>query len=393
MKRILFLHQVSYIGGGSYCLLSLLKSIDRKAFEPVVLLGNDGPLRNEIERLGIEVYFMGGMPAIPYNKSLLAFGCVKSYANVFKKQKTFFEILQKLKVDIVYLNNMMLYPYLKTAKKYGCKTVMHVREHWPKNEHQIQFSWAKNYVKRYVDRLIAINQFSASMFSDCSKNTSIVYDWIDFSQRDEPVSFDDIFKCDSSNLKVMVFTGGVTRIKGTYEVVKAFQKIKGDNYRLLVLCHNEAYPFIGLVGKIKKLLMLTGWKPYAYKSLQELQKDNRIVMIPPTYKIVNILKQAYCTLSFFNIPHANLALAEAVTLGTVAIAAKTEEAYEYADGGKAAVLYNFEDQSDFDDKIHYVINNYDLVKQEVAKHSLKIKKLFDPAANANVFNAVLKSLN
>ena len=49
MKRILFVHHVSSIGGGSYCLLNLLKEVDQEKFQPVVLLQENGPLVSEIE--------------------------------------------------------------------------------------------------------------------------------------------------------------------------------------------------------------------------------------------------------------------------------------------------------------------------------------------------------
>lgn len=59
MKRILFVHQTSAIGGGSYCLLNILREIDKSMIEPVVCLASDGPLRKEIESLKISVVFFG----------------------------------------------------------------------------------------------------------------------------------------------------------------------------------------------------------------------------------------------------------------------------------------------------------------------------------------------
>lgn len=42
MKKILFVHHVSSVGGASYCMLSLLLGSDKSKFEPVVLLRNKG---------------------------------------------------------------------------------------------------------------------------------------------------------------------------------------------------------------------------------------------------------------------------------------------------------------------------------------------------------------
>lgn len=72
MIKILFVHHVSAVGGASYCLLNLLKEIDRYKYEPIVLLANQGPLVQEIEKLGIEIRFMPQLCTVPYNVSFFA---------------------------------------------------------------------------------------------------------------------------------------------------------------------------------------------------------------------------------------------------------------------------------------------------------------------------------
>ena len=221
-KRVLFMHQASTIGGGSYCLLNILKEIDKTYIHPVACLAGDGPLREEIEKLGIEVFIFRQMAAVPYNRNLCAISSLRSYYRVRKSINGFKRILADNKIDVVYLNNMMIYPYLKPAKECGCKTVLHCREHWPLNEHKTQLEWARNAVNNYCDKFIAINQYSASIFPD--KEATIVYDWIDMDSRYEYRSMSDILGEDASNLKVYLYTGGVQRIKGAVEVLNAFSK-------------------------------------------------------------------------------------------------------------------------------------------------------------------------
>lgn len=55
MKNVLFIYHTSSIGGGSYCLLNILKTLDRNNIKPVVLLRDKGPLVDEIQKYGIEV--------------------------------------------------------------------------------------------------------------------------------------------------------------------------------------------------------------------------------------------------------------------------------------------------------------------------------------------------
>lgn len=391
MQRVLFMHQVSAIGGASYCMLALLKGLDRSKVEPIVVLRETGPLEDEIKKLGIAVYYLSGMPTIPYNKSMLCPWTLLTYFRIERIQKKFAKMLTKLNVDTVYLNNMMLYPYLKTAKELGVRTIMHVREHWPTDEHQIQMKRARFFALHYADALIAINQFSASLFPECVNKTTIVYDWFAPKDRYEEKPFMDFFGSEAENLKVFLFTGGLGRIKGTLEVVQLFsQHIVGSEYRLLMMGSGLDYKLKGIAGIIKRILMLTGWEPYGYKVTELIKKDTRIVCIPPTYKIVDIFLQSYCALSYFTIPHANLALAEAVALGTVAIAPLTEEALEYTDNGKGAVLFNINDKVDFMAKVNYVINNYDLVKEKAKMHAHVVKEMLDPRVNIEKLNRVLE---
>lgn len=69
MKSILYLYHTSAVGGGSYCLLNILKTVDRALFKPIVLLKEDGPLVDEIKQLDIPVYFLNKMSTVPYNCS------------------------------------------------------------------------------------------------------------------------------------------------------------------------------------------------------------------------------------------------------------------------------------------------------------------------------------
>ena len=337
-KRVLFMHQASTIGGGSYCLLNILKEIDKTNIQPVACLAGDGPLLEEIEKLGIEVIIFQQMAAVPYNRTLCAISSLRSYYRVRKSINGFKRILADNKIDVVYLNNMMIYPYLKPAKEYGCKTVLHCREHWPLNEHKTQLEWARNAVNNYCDKLIAINQYSASIFPD--KEATIVYDWIDMDSRYEYRPMSDILGEDASNLKVYLYTGGVQRIKGAYQVMKAFHdSIRSQDSRLLVMGYDMSKPFRGRKAMLKRLLFRLGFDINEIKCRELVESDKRIVCIPSTYMISHIIQQSFCMLSYFTIPHANLAMAESIILGVPCIAARTDESIEYTNNKLPELLF------------------------------------------------------
>ncbi|WP_044270478.1 glycosyltransferase [Bacteroides timonensis] len=392
-KTTLFLHHSSVIGGGSFCLLNILKVIDRTYIEPIVALCVDGPLRLEIEKLGIKVVLFSKMTAIPYNHTLYSISSLKSYSMVILSIPTFKQLLKRYKIDIVYLNNMMIYNYLKPAKEYGCKTIIHIREHWPLTEHKHQLKWAQEAVRQYADAVIAINKYSASMFASSYNKISIVYDWIDMDSRFEYRPISEILGEDATNLKVYLYTGGVQKIKGAVEILDAFSKcIKNENARLLVLGIDPNCVGTGVREKVKKVLASFGIKSYYYQVREAILQDIRIRCIPATYMLGHIMQQCYCNLSYFTIPHANLAMAECGIMGLPSIAACSEESQEYSYNGRLALLFPINSKEAF----HRAISDYNAdfidLKRQLNSCNSALKEMFSKERNVVILNSVLNSI-
>lgn len=386
-KRVLFLHQVSSIGGASYCLFNILKTINRDCFEPIVALKSDGPLRQEIEKLDIKIEFFPTMNSIPYNQSLYRYHSLKTYIDIEFSMSSYVELLHKTDADIVYLNNMMLYPYLKSAKQLGLSTIIHVREHWPLDEHTKQLNRARNYVKRYADHVVAINRYSASIFPNSP--STIVYDWIDMESRYEYRPFSEIFGEDASKLKVYLYTGGLLKIKGTTQVIDAFtSSVSTQEARLLIVGITPNLTTNSLKGRIKQLLSAIGYDTYEYAVKKRIAKDKRIFCIPATYNLSHIMEQAYANLSFFTMPHANLALAECEIMGTPSVAARTDESIEYSLNEKLSVLYELGNIDSFVAAIKLLDEKYDVLESNITINKDIIKDMFSKSSNQRLLDSV-----
>lgn len=393
MKKIVFLYHTSVIGGGSFCLLNILKNLDRNQIEPHVLLCNDGPLVAEIKNLGISVDSLPLMHTVPYNESTLTPRNLHNALDIIRSIKDFKKIVYRLQPDVVYCNTMMLYPYLKPAKECGCKTIIHIREHWPEGEHSWQRATALKHIAKYADNIVAINQYSASMVAPYGRQATIVYDWIDMSARYQPMSLDDIFGEDMSDKKVFLYMGGLQSIKGAYEVVRAFvTHLKDPNFRLLALGINPEYNSSGLKGLLKKCLSAIGRVPYSDKVIRLVKTDARIKCIPGLYNIRHLYEQAYCIVSYFTIPHANLALAESIICNTMNVAAKTDESLEYSYEGKLALLYEENNFDDFVCKLQSIEDVREEYLSRMKQDSNIIATLFSPEVNISVLNNILKTI-
>ena len=391
MKRILFMHHVSGVGGGSFCLLNVVKELDRTIWEPVVALKAHGPLEDEFAKLGITVVFFKGMTSVPYNKFLLKKDSIQSYYYSFNTRSDFKKLIEENHIDVVYINNMMLYPYLRPAKECGCKTVLHVREHWPLKEHRMQLNWARKSVYKYADKLIAINKFSASIFPD--KKSDIIYDWIEMKDRFKPINMDSLFGEDCSNKVILLYNGGLQMIKGPNYIVKAFSEhIKGDNYRLLMIGVNGITPLSGFRHRVKIFLTKFGYR-YSYKEMIDtINNDKRIKCIPAVYEMMDFYLKSSCFVSYFSMPHANLSLAESLFLKRPCITADNEEAREYSNNGEYALLVEPNNYKKFAKGLNSFLNSLGKWTECADKASYKVKEKFDRNLNVSRLRIVLESL-
>lgn len=392
MKHILYIYHTSTIGGGSYCLLNILKELDRTRFKASVLLSCDGPLVKEINRLGIDVYLFPYLYPVPYNSSILRPKRLLNLIVLQIKYKKYVSLVKQIKPDIIYVNSMMLYPFLFIKKYYECKTIIHIREHWPKGEHIKQRLFAEKCINKFADRIVAINQYSATIF-DCLKDKSIVvYDWVDLSARNEDVDMRKIFGEEASNLIIFIYTGGYVPIKGMLDILSVFKRINRNDIRLLILGEPPYETYNG-IRMLKRIMMdLKCQKSYIEEVKELINSDPRIKCVPNTYNIKQYLEKSSCMLSFFKIPHANLAMAESLISGTPVIACDTSEAREYAAGGKAAMLFEFDSSSDFESNVLKYLNNPEDAKKHAVEYSKSIQSLFDSKRNSTVLNELYENI-
>lgn len=376
MTTILYVYHASNIGGGSYAMLNVIKALDRSAYRPIVLLKKNGPLVDELKSIGVDVHFIPTINTVPYNRSIFTLHNTKRIINIYRSFYDFKKLLKKINPDIVYLNTMMLHPYLKVIKNCGIKSIIHIREHWPEGEHTIQRGYAIRNIRKYADQIVAINSYSASMVADETHHPTIVYDWIDMYARFKEISYSTIFKEDCSDKKIYLCTGGFDANKGTLEIIRAFTEVVDDrDARLLVL------------GTKPKQKATT----YTEQIVKAIEQDYRIRLFPSTYFVTHLYQQAYCVLSYFTIPHANLALAENIILQTQVIAARNEESIEYSHNGELAILFEANNIEAFKRELKEFDNNREALKCRLNEKSHIIARMFNPQINIEKLNKVYKN--
>ena len=98
-------------------------------------------------------------------------------------------------------------------------------------------------------------------------------------------------------------------------------------------------------------------------------------------------------MSYFTIPHANLALAESIICNTVNVAALTDESLEYSLEGELAILFEENNYDDFLLKLKNIENLYNECVQNMRDKSYEIENKFNPERNINVLNHVIEKVS
>ena len=126
MINILFIHQSADLYGSDKTLLLLLMHINRTRFNPVVIIPLDGPLKEELEKINIEVYIT---PVLKLYRNIVT---PKNSLKFFSEYKTAIKFLDTLnnkhQFDIIYSNTLAVSLGMFYAKKRKIKHIWHVHE-------------------------------------------------------------------------------------------------------------------------------------------------------------------------------------------------------------------------------------------------------------------------
>ena len=388
MKRnILYIFHVSTFGGGSLCLLNLVKELNKEKFNPIVLLKSFGPLCDELEKVGATVLIEPSISTVPYNRPLFKLNSIKQIIAIFISIKKVKRWIIETEADIIHINTMMMYPYSIHAYNLQRKVIIHVREHWPVKENIFQLNFARKIIEKYSNVVIAINKTSANIINLPHK-TEIIYDWIDLNKRDKFIDFKTIFGKEYKKLKVFLFLGGIQRTKGALQVVKVFyENLKYKDARLLFVgSDSKEILYVGWKGTLKKILHFFKIFTYSDKIKKIMQKDDRIMCISTTNQVKSLFEQSYCTVVFPTIPHAIIPIAEAIYLGKPVLSAETPESLEYSNQGIGAKLFKINSIVEFQKEFIYMYNNEEIINKNAQLSSKHIQELFSKEKNSNKLN-------
>lgn len=212
MKNILLIHQSAELYGSDKTLLLLLKHLDKKKFNSVVILPFDGPLKTELEKENIKVVIA---PVLKLYRKMVS---PKNILNFFTDIKTAFRTLDKLNkeyhFDIIYSNTLAVLLGMIYSRKRKIKHVWHVHEiivH-PK----IIASTFPKLLNKYSDLIVCNSNATMKNLTDRIKilehKSIVIYNGIEANTQNL-IPLKEDFGYSTQDL-ILTLVGRISRLKG-----------------------------------------------------------------------------------------------------------------------------------------------------------------------------------
>ncbi|MBP6099379.1 MAG: glycosyltransferase family 4 protein [Flavobacterium sp.] len=237
MKNVLFIHQSSELYGSDKTLLLLLKSIDKQKFFCTVVLPTQGPLKEELDLIGIKVIIS---PVLKLHRNIFRLKhAILFFKDFFSSLSSLKKLHNEDKFDLVYSNTLAVLSGAFFAKQNKIKHIWHVHEII---EHPKLIAWIYPKLLNYFSNVIICNSEATkknivSREKNNSQKTVVIYNGIDNYGCEEQ---SNIYNSDFLYLEndiVITLVGRINKIKGHNWLLKTFNEYfkQFKNVKILIV--------------------------------------------------------------------------------------------------------------------------------------------------------------
>jgi len=243
MKKILIIHHAGSFGGGAVSLMHIIEALNEINSDFKVYCPTSPPnFYNYLSRhydniipakstLPIFNHYNGGSEFILKASSLF------NFYNLFRKKgiTELEKVMNEVQPDIVVVNSMTLAwlgPILK--RNNSIKLVCFHRETYAKGLLGIRTKIIKKIFKKYFDGIAFISSHDLKETGKVNGYTRVITDKVDVRKY---YNYDGI-KFNSKRFNVL-FLGGMSRLKGTFIAIKAFNLLREGDAKLIVMNYSS----------------------------------------------------------------------------------------------------------------------------------------------------------
>ena len=361
MKRILYLHAGAELYGADKVLRDLIKGLDKIEFEAHVILPSDGPLVEELRKVGAKVSILDY--PILRRKYFNFKGIIDYVTSYIKYAKKLVKYAQDNHIDIIHNNTTAVLEGIYIKRKLDIPVIWHVHEIIVKPKFISDF--INMTMGKYADKVITVSNAvlshvkKSSFISD--DQIKVIYNGVDSdfykeSSQSDKQRIREKFEI-PSNAKVVGMIGRVNAWKGQKDLLASTEPLLAKYPDLYIILVGGV--FAGEEWRMKELREQIKSSNYSERIiLKDFQKD--------TVSVYNLL-------DIFVLPSTNPDPLPTVVLEAMATA---KPVVGYAHGGVCEMVkegYNgllaeVRNPEDLSQKIDILLKD-DSLKKEMSMHS------------------------
>lgn len=240
MKKILIIHQSSELYGSDKMLLIFLQNINKNNFFFVVILPTEGPLKVELEKIGIEVIIL---PVLKLYRDIFTFkNGIKFLKDTIKSVGHLNKLHKSYKFDLVYSNTLAVLLGAIFSYKQRIKHIWHVHEII---EHPKIIAWFfPKLLYHFSDKIICNSSATENNIVKRelrnSGKTIVVHNGIPFNENPKDFSKKEFGFSDEDIIITLV--GRISRLKGHKWVLETINKYFKNNRNIKILFVGSPVP-------------------------------------------------------------------------------------------------------------------------------------------------------
>lgn len=363
MKNILYLHAGAEMYGADKILLELVTGLDKSKFHPIVVLPNDGILKDKLIENGIETYVVHY--PILRRKYFNLKGIINYGLSYFGKSNEIVKLLKNKKIDIIHANTTAVLEGIYLKKKLKCKLIWHVHEIILKPA--IINKIISYLIGRYADKCVAVSKavkkhLIDSKFVDEDK-VEVIYNGVDTERFNPNVENKYLYKewnIPNEAIKVGMI-GRVNAWKGQNDFLAAAEGLLKKYSNLYIFIVGSA--FAGEEWRVDELK----------KKIADSKNRDRIVFsefrtdTPEIHSFFDVL-----VLPSTNPDPLPTVVLEAMGCGTPVVGYNHGGVTEMVVSGETGLLAEVKNSKDLERKIQQVLeSDYRLMGQKAHDRAVK----------------------
>lgn len=363
MKNILYLHAGAEMYGADKILLELVTGLDKSKFHPIVVLPNDGILKDKLIENGIETYVVHY--PILRRKYFNLKGIINYGLNYFGKSNEIVKFLKNKRIDIIHANTTAVLEGIYLKKKLKCKLVWHVHEIILKPA--IINKTISYLIGKYADKCVAVSKavkkhLIDSKFIDEDK-VEVIYNGVDTERFNPNVENKYLYKewnIPDEAIKVGMI-GRVNAWKGQNDFLDATEELLKKYSNLYIFIVGSA--FAGEEWRVDELK----------KKIADSKNKDRIIFsefrtdTPEIHSFFDVL-----VLPSTNPDPLPTVVLEAMGCGTTVVGYNHGGVTEMVINGETGLLAEVKNSKDLGKKIQQVLeSDYKLMGQKARDRAVK----------------------